>query len=324
MRLQVKIQKVCAALLLVISLVSLVSPARAAEKVSSYRPVFKPYYDTGGRLLIAIRSFSYCGVDKTLSVDPQTFESFILDASKADATRVVRAGLIEGSAFTMALERYTAAESKLHNSGITHGECQAPGLFLTVDMCPSRKEFDKDLFTTTESLNPGSPVPLAIAVSGLWIEQHTAEFNWLLDEQKAGRLAVTWVNHTYSHPYDPRKPDTVNFLLTPGVDFEDEVLRQETTLINHGGLPSPFFRFPGLVSSDALLARLKTLSLIPVGADAWIAKRQAPVDCSIILVHGNGNEPEGVRMLIDYFRNNSPALRDGGKKLLPLKDALKK
>src|SRR4030067_2171554 len=94
--------------------------------------------------------------------------------------------------------------------------------------------------------------------------------------EKKGNLSITWVNHTFSHPYDRGRPLEENFLLKAGVDFEKEVLEDEQALIRRGLLPSPFFRFPGLVADKGLLEKLKKLFLIPVGADAGLPDGAAP------------------------------------------------
>lgn len=316
--------KTLIAILLLLSLNLTAPPVAAAVKVTSYKKIFKPYYGTDKKILVAIRSFTYGDGKKLLAVDPYTFDTLITDASSAGTSGEVPPDILNSTPFMKALERYTSPDGKLQNSGITRGECDTNGFFLTVDLCPSRKEFAQELFTATAGVTPGESAPVALAVSGLWIERHKKEFDWIVNEEKVGRLAVTWVNHTYSHPYDPRKPNIENFLLTPGVDIEAEALRAEATLIEHGEVPSPFFRFPGLVSSDGLLLKLKGLSLIPIGADAWIAKREAPKNCSIILVHGNGNEPEGIQMLLEFYDKNREGFKKGEKRLLPLKDAFQK
>ena len=105
-----------------------------------------------------------------------------------------------------------------------------------------------------------------------------------------------------------------NFLLTPGTDFPAEVLELEQLLLSRGVVPSPFFRFPGLVSDAATVERLREFSLIPIGSDAWLAKGESPRRGSFILVHGNGNEPRGVQLLL-------PMLKSGELHLLPLPEA---
>ena len=62
-----------------------------------------------------------------------------------------------------------------------------------------------------------------------------------------------------------------NFLLTKGVDPQEEILDTERLLIANGETPSLFFRFPGLVSSDPLMQAVSQFHLVTLGADAWLA-----------------------------------------------------
>ena len=94
-----------------------------------------------------------------------------------------------------------------------------------------------------------------------------------------------------------------------------------SSLIENGLLPSPFFRFPGLVSDRKLIEQLRALSLIPIGADAWLAKGETPHPGSIILVHANGNEPEGIRLLLSFYEKQREPFRTKRLTLLPLSDA---
>ncbi len=73
-------------------------------------------------------------------------------------------------------------------------------------------------------------------------------------------------------------------------------------MIEKGITPSLFFRFPGLVSAEALFLAVTGFGLIPLGSDAWLAKNQWPRPGSIVLVHANGNEPLGVRRFIRLLR----------------------
>jgi len=63
-----------------------------------------------------------------------------------------------------------------------------------------------------------------------------------------------------------------------------------------------------------VLEKLQQLSLIPIGSDAWLAKGEQPRPGSFVLVHGNGNEPAGIARVM-------PLLREGGLRLLPLREA---
>ena len=105
-----------------------------------------------------------------------------------------------------------------------------------------------------------------------------------------------WTDHTYHHPYRRKLPDDANFLLTKGVDPQEEILDTERLLIANGETPSLFFRFPGLISSDPLMQAVSQYHLITLGADAWLALGEKPGRGSIVLVHPNGNEPKGLAM----------------------------
>jgi len=299
----------------------LLSPSiHAAVKVSDYKSVFRPFYDAG-KLKIAIRDFNLGPVPESLVVDPYTLKTEIIKKRKKPL-RTAPAKDWSDTSYVKALNRYASGDM-LQNGGIRDGEGERKGVFLTVDMCPSRKGIDKNLYTATAALSGKGQVDIAIAVSGLWIERHRDEFNWIRGLESSGRLRITWVNHTYSHPYESSRPLKENFLLTPGVDVDKEILGNEVFLIENGITPTPFFRFPGLVSDKNLMARLKSLSLIPVGSNAWLSKGEAPVNGSIILVHGNGNDPVGVKDLLDFYNKRATDFRNGSLKTLPLAGAFR-
>jgi hypothetical protein len=65
--------------------------------------------------------------------------------------------------------------------------------------------------------------------------------------------------------------------------------------------PSVFFRFPGLVSDAKTVQAIHDLGLITIGSDTWIAKGQKVKEGSIILLHGNKNEPKGVEMFLEIL-----------------------
>ncbi|MBI5827013.1 MAG: polysaccharide deacetylase [Deltaproteobacteria bacterium] len=297
------------------------APLEANGGILNYRAVFKPCYGAKDAVKIALREFERNGSSRVLIVDTASFQTEEVDASTIDFNREVEKKVWRKTPFASALYRYTAGRDGLiHNDGIIRAEAATPGVFLTVDMCPSKRSFNRDLFASTIAL-PVKDRPIAIAVSGLWIERHRDEFNWIVEEARSNRLSVTWVNHSYSHPYRKGVPDEKNFLLSEGVDLDKEALGLEVLLLENGLLPSPFFRFPGLVSDRRALERLRALSLIPVGADAWLAKGRMPGPGSIILVHGNGNENRGIEKLINFYEEKKEDFKEGRLTLKPLKDA---
>ncbi len=308
--------------LAVIFVICLSAPSVSfGAEITAYRAVFKPYHAKNGSLKIAIREF-ISGTDaKTLSVDPLTFETTINDAKEIPTASAGTEW--KKTPFATALARYTAPDGKLQNSGIQRGEARVDGIFLTVDLCPSKKPLDRALFEGIVERFKGrkTPAPVAIAVSGLWMERHAEDLRWILDKSASGELDITWINHTATHPYHGDRPIEEDFLLSDGVDFEREVLASEVEMLDSGIRPTVFFRFPGLVSDNVLLKRLRALSLIPIGTDAWLAKKESPKKGSIILVHGNGNEPEGVAILMELYKGQLTDGKTDGLRILPLREA---
>lgn len=301
----------------VFMLLVIASPVVAAGPVSSYLPIFTPCHDRNGTVQLAIRQFVQDGVNQLLLVNPLTLETTVAESSHTSAVSSQELEAVGQSPFVKVLERFVN-QPNLQNAGLNHAESPQDGFFLSVDLCPSKRPFEQEMFAAVAELagKTGGPVPVAVAITGQWLSRHPADVAWLKGEIARGRLAVTWVNHSYSHPYDPKKPDRFNFLLGMGVNFEEEVLATEKALLENGLIPSPFFRFPGLISDRTLLNKLRRLSLIPVGSDAWLAKGEAAKNGSIVLVHGNGNEPSGIRKLL-------PLLRwDPQPRLLPLRYAV--
>lgn len=293
-------------LLLVLQLFVCAFPVQAAQ-ITEYRVIRQPVSDAAGRLRVAIRSYNSDGVAHLLVIDPVTFLSYDLPA----APLTLSDAALGATPFLKALDRYSSAPYRLQNGGAIRAQTEVDGIFLTVDLCPSKRPFERELFEAAGALGKGAPVPVAVAVTGVWLASHPEEVGYLKRETAAGRLAITWVNHSDHHVYDPRTPLDQNFLLTPGTDLTREVLEVEQQLLASGLVPSPFFRFPGLVSDRATVERLRELSLIPIGSDAWLAKGESPGKGSFILVHGNGNEPKGVKLLL-------PMLRSEKLRLLPL------
>lgn len=275
-------------------------PATALSAViSDYQVLVRAGCGPSGRTLVAIRSFREDGVPHLLAVDPATLATVDLPAASFRDSGTLAA--LKETPFLKALRRYTTPPCRLQNQGATHDE-RGGGVFLTVDLCPSKRPFERELFETVESLSWGRPSPVALAVSGAWLLSHPKEISQLKEASDRGLLAITWVNHSLHHPYDPKLPLAGNFLLTPGTDFDREVLQVEEILLSQGLVPSPFFRFPGLVADGATLKRLSELSLIPLGSNAWLAKGEPVEPGSFILVHGNGNEPKGVKLLLPMLR----------------------
>ena len=279
--------------------------------IKDYQRMFLPIYSTDGNLMIAIRVFKMNDIPSFLVVNPNNLTTTVLPISQLrskNTKQTKKPGYfthwdVVSTRYYQLLNKSTAAPYVLENQGITHAEHASKGNILTIDLCPSSKSFEAGFFNKLVELSAKShkPTPITIAISGMWLIEHLEEFQWLLSKEKDKTLDITWANHSFSHVYYKDLPYSENFMLSPAINLNTEILQTEQYLLEEGELPSVFFRFPGLVSNESLVKQLKRYGLIPLGADAWVAelqlKHQTIAPNGIILVHGNGNEHEGITLI---------------------------
>jgi hypothetical protein len=259
------------------------------------------------KTLLVLRTFSSGGERRCLVLDPGTLVTSIRPASDFGieaASREAVAKRFEHTAYFEALRDGLANAAATQNAGLTHLLSSPPGVVLTIDLCPSRKPLDHGLFAELirEFGKEERPVPVAVAVTGVWMAEHGPDLEFLKGLEKSGDISATWINHSYHHRWDRSLALKENFLLEKGTDVASEILLTEAAMIERGLTPSVFFRFPGLVSDRELVSLVESYGLIPVGSDAWLGKNQRPKEGSIVLVHGNGNEPIGIARFIKLIR----------------------
>jgi hypothetical protein len=269
-------------------------------RVRNYRPIFKQCHNALNQTRLAIRRMSLDAENLLLMVDPSTLETSLehercwtcadTDDETQKETRLIGAVQM----FSQAAANGAATQSAAFNAGLSHS--MRDGSFITGDLCPSRKPLDRDLLEVLKTIGPRTPV--ALAISGLWLTRHGADFQWLQEQARSGALEITWVNHSYHHPYAPGRPLADNFLLTPGFDMQSEILDTERLLIANGETPSIFFRFPGLVSDAALMQAVRRDHLVVLGADGWLVFAPPLRPGAILLIHPNGNEHPGLRLFV--------------------------
>lgn len=277
---------------------------------------YKPYYAWAHLYpqdWIVLRSFENAGRSYYLMVNPQTLVTKIADAGFYQIKPASLAQLREKFSDMPYVKALAKAESQsvmIQDAGIERGMPQETGISLTADLCPSHRPLDRRIFTDIINgfRQVERPVPIALSVSGLWMKHHLADLNWLKELQAKRQINITWVNHSFTHRVSPSSPLKTNFLLEPGTDINYEVLETEKLMLTNGLMPSVFFRFPGLVSDQQLVYKITGFGLIPVGTDAWLAKGQQPQAGSIVLIHGNGNEPVGVNDFINLLRQKAPSI----------------
>lgn len=274
---------------LIFSLILCWLPLVAMENIKRYE-VFVKEYELNGELWLISRRFELSGVTFYLTTNTQTLQTKVL---ALDETKLLPLDeRFEQSLFAKRLKEATA----LHvNGGATHAYTQNQNaIYLSMDLCPSSKKGYESEFIAHLTKQNGK-TPIAIALSSAWKEHHEKEFEELVHNPL---LQITWVNHSHTHFYDSKLPIRDNFMLHVNTDVKSEILGVEKTLLEEGITPSVFFRFPGLIADEKLMRELReTYFLIPLGANAWIAKNEPIKTGSIILIHGNKNEPQGIEML---------------------------
>ena len=262
-----------------------------------------------------IREFENDGKGYFMLVNPQTLETKINDISFYEVKPMTLAEartFFKNTAYIRAIDKAEKQSVSIQDAGIENGLPKETGISLTADLCPSHRPLDKIIFTDIfrEFQKVERPVPVALSITGIWMRQHPQDLEWLKKMQQDREIYITWINHSFNHRVSLSLPLKENFLLEPGTDIDYEVLETEKAMLKSGLLPSVFFRFPGLVSDQQLVYKITDFGLIPIGTDAWLAKGQLPQAGSIVLIHGNGNEPVGVADFVRLLQSKTTAIAD--------------
>jgi peptidoglycan/xylan/chitin deacetylase (PgdA/CDA1 family) len=244
-----------------------------------------------------------------------------------------QAAMWHNSAFLTFLNKALPGLGQLHhkisfnrNAGAHQLRGIKKGIAITVDMCPGFKPLEDAFFQDLVELGKarGKPIPITLFLSGRWVSSsfkaRPKDIEKLREWNDRGELVMTYGNHSYSHPYQfGRVPLERDFLMTPGVDLQNEVLTTEQAMMKKGFMPAPFFRFPGLISNQRMEDDLRQKYLMMnVGSGSWPATGQAIKIGDVVLVHGNGGEPKGVRLLRRWLNKHRNEIIKGDLEILPL------
>lgn len=276
----------------------------AQNTVNNYQPTFLPIFGPDNKLAIAIRVFDLNNVANFLIVNPDSLQTSIIPVQLMQPSPNNHPSILFKDMIGTRYYKLLMATSKppysQENYGIKHAINKVKANVLTIDLCPTNKHFERGFFKKLVKIanTNKKPIPITIAISGRWLKTHAQEFAWLLNQALEKNLQITWANHTFSHVYYQDLEYSKNFILSPRVNISAEVLMTERYLIENGAIPSVFFRFPGLISDKKLVKKINILGLIPLGADAWLAKDEKINPGSIILVHGNHNEHSGILLIM--------------------------
>ena len=260
-------------------------------------------------------------------VNPQTLETKVDQVTFYQVKFMTLTGaraFFQDTPYIRAIDKAEKQSVSIQDAGIESGLPKETGISLTADLCPSHRPLDRIIFTDIfrEFQKVERPVPVALSITGIWMQQHPDDLAWLKKIQEDGEIYITWINHSFNHRVSLSLPLRENFLLEPGTDINYEVLETEKAMLKNGLLPSVFFRFPGLISDQQLVYRITDFGLIPIGTDAWLAKGQLPQAGSIVLIHGNGNEPVGVEDFIKLLRSKTQAIADKQWLLYDLRESV--
>lgn len=300
----------------------------AEDGISNYKVDFG-LGNLGSEKMLMIRSFDQSGLHFYIGVNLDNLETKIVPSNQISVHKISWQQILlnySNTAYVRAIQAAKTNSYSLQNSGVIHGYPKEKGAVVTIDLCPSHKPLDRIIFTSLviEFEKIEKPVPIALSVTGRFMLTHKEDMLWIKDLAASGKISVTWVNHSYNHNYTPEVPLKSNFLLEPKTDIDFEILQTEIALLQHGFLASVFFRFPGLISNKSMVDTVTKYGLIPVGSDAWLAKGQPIQNGSIILIHGNGNEPKGVQDFLQLLRTEKSSVMNKEWLLYDLRQSIEK
>jgi hypothetical protein len=277
--------------------------------------------------MLSLRRFTLRGSEYLLVLDTESLRTSIIPFApgnwkESDLESLLKSGA--HSSYARAMTLASGSSKRIYNAGYTRLNLPGKGFALTADLCPSRLPMDRRTFTAPLESFPAAmrPLPVAVAITGKWIGNHGSDLRWLLSMEKDGLLSITWMNHSYNHWARKSTEAVNNFLLRPGTDFSQEILETEIRMIESGITPTVFFRFPGLCSGGRVFMKIRSFGLMPVGSDSWLAKNQWPKTGSIVLVHGNGNEPEGIHRLLLLLQKRKSEIASGELRLMDLREGI--
>ena len=268
------------------------------NSVKYYKSIFE-CVSYNSKSYIALRSFVLNSKNSLLIVNVNSLKSRIILKSSATVEKCPKE-LYQSRYIKLLSHAKYETKHKLQNDGVISS---GGGIVLTTDLCPSSKKgFEERLYLGLIKRFK-NPVPVTLFVTKRWILKHEKAFNQLLSWQKESKLNITWGNHTAKHIYHPKAKLEHNFVLSAEENLTKDVLDLEVELLKRGVVPSVFFRFPGLVSDKRAMDTVTNLGLIVIGSNSWIAKGEKIKEDSIVLVHGNKNEPKGVDIFLKDLHN---------------------
>ena len=235
-------------------------PAASAgiAAVADYRPTLQACIGPDGQPRLAIRTMTVGGETSALLADPRALTTRLERAAcwtcrgrERGRTRPTRMGrAIAASAEAPGV----AHRGFLENAGLTRGV--RPGVFVTGDLCPSKRPLDRSFFTELAAAGPRAPV--ALSISGLWLARHCPDFRWLTGLGAIRAISISSGSITPSPILTAASlRDAANYLLSARVDPTREILRHRAAADRQRRDAVAVLPLPGLVSSDPLMETVR-------------------------------------------------------------------
>ena len=260
-----------------------------------------------GQVLLVRRSCRVDGVDYGLvtRTGPNP-ESFLV--REAELAEVQQKASLEGTDWQ---RRMAWFQKRARVDGaLRRADSDLPEqIAVTVDLCWSMRAYEKALFDEiAREAGEGKSLAFTLFASGRWMEQHPSEMESLIQLGRMKGVTVLWGLHSWSHP------KTGDFMNDFSLDeVINDTLKLEAEQLSWGIVPTVYYRFPGLIHNPKRIETVLSLGLLPIDCDAWVAEYSprgrhpfgGPTrGGSIVLVHGNGNEPKGIELLLEWMKAN--------------------
>jgi len=269
--------------------------------------VFNQEFSIWSKDYFILRKFKQNNLEKYLVVEDKTYNTFVINSEyikdKEPFWEIYNNSSYKKNLDLVYKNRTIKKWKKyLQNAWLKSAlNKEKNNIYLTADFCPSYKKWfeDKIIEKFINKWNNN----IWIAITSVWINWHKKDFQKLIQYKNSWLLNITWINHTKTHKYNYSHDYSTTFILTPGLVLEDEILDVEKKLIENAQTPSIFLRFPWLISNEKIFkAVIYKYWLIPLWANAWLAKWEKIKNNSIILIHWNKNEPRWI-VIFDKILN---------------------
>jgi hypothetical protein len=278
---------------------------RTVQARASLPPRDQPAILASGTILLCRRTVVIDGEKHWLVTDCGAVpETYLVQERELDGR--FEAGSISGTAWDSRMQWFRERSASGHGLRRSDAADLKATMAVTADMCWSLRPIERRLFDLARTSGIGGRnACVTVFMCGRWLEQHPSDMEYLMD-LGGSSVDIEWGLHSWLHP---KAGGFMN-------DFSREqvlsdTLRLEQELLAWGIVPIVYYRFPGLIHDQQRLGAVLDMNLLPIDADAWIAVQGSSSEYggplangSIVLVHGNGNEPRGINQFMDWIHAN--------------------